>query len=439
MANEIFGSSMRRDPWVALLHHKPCELSNKQHRLFVYLLLAAKKAWKKQFTAISEVSDRMNGFLINERLSSILTDSHDKFLSVWEPWIRFTWPDASGAGAVGEEVADLQQAEHEKVEGEMEVKNRTLPSEFFLLGAHEWQHIHLILFIILLLVYLMGLTANLTIILVTIYDSNLHSPMYFFLCNLAVLDITFSSTIVPKLLDIYLMKNISISYPGCFMQLFFFIICVITEYFLLAVMAYDRYVAICFPLRYSRLINIRICFYLALTSWGFGLMDSLILTGLVFQYSFTRSNKINHFFCDMKSLLKLSDGNTQKAETAIMLFGIIFGFLPLAFILVTYVFIIYNIMMIKSNEGKRKAFSTCSSHITVIALFFGIILSMYVRPKSSYVLEQDKILAVLYTSCFPALNPLIYSLRNKDVHKAIYKIRLEISQTGATLKAGGQR
>ncbi|KAM9323915.1 olfactory receptor 8D1-like [Gastrophryne carolinensis] len=194
-------------------------------------------------------------------------------------------------------------------------------------------------------------------------------------------------------------------------------------------MAYDRYAAICCPLRYSSLINLNICLRLALISWGLGLVDALVLTGLISQHSFIKSNKVNHLFCDMKALQKLASSSTQTAEIAILISGVIYGFLPLVFILLTYVFIIYSIIMIKSNEGKKKAFSTCSSHLTVITMFFGIILSMYMRPKSAYSIEQDKILAVLYTSCIPTLNPLIYSLRNKDVRKALHKLRLAISKT----------
>ncbi|XP_075042069.1 olfactory receptor 8D1-like [Mixophyes fleayi] len=310
----------------------------------------------------------------------------------------------------------------------MELENVTWPAEFILLGFFEWPELQLILFIIFLLVYLMALTANLSMIMLISSNSSLHTPMYFFLCNLSILDITLISAVIPKLLDICLNKKQSITYIGCLIQVFFFVICVVAEYILLAVMAYDRYMAICCPLRYSSLMNLKICVQLALTSWAFGLMDSLLLTGIISRYSFNKSNKINHLFCDLKSLLKLSSSKTQEAELAILVSGILFGFIPLVFILVTYFFIIHSILKIRTNEGKQKAFSTCSSHLTVITLFFGIILIMYMRPKSSYSLEQDKLLAVLYTSLIPALNPVIYSLRNKDVRGAIEKFRVEVTR-----------
>lgn len=313
----------------------------------------------------------------------------------------------------------------------MEVRNTTttLSSEFLLLGFYEWPRFQLILFSIFLLVYLMALSGNLTILLVILSSSNLHTPMYFFLCNLSILDITLTSSIMPKLLDICLTENHSITYIGCFTQVVFLVICVVAEYFLLAVMAYDRYAAICCPLRYSTLMQMKTCLRLALSSWGLGVLESLVLAGVISQHPFTKSKEINHLYCDMKGLLKLSSSSTRVAEITILVSGVIFGFFPLVFILVTYVFVICSILKIRTKEGKSKAFSTCSSHLTVITLFFGIVLNMHMRPKSVYSIEQDKILAVLYTSCIPTLNPLIYSLRNKDVHVAIRKAWLKISRT----------
>lgn len=308
----------------------------------------------------------------------------------------------------------------------MEARNSTLSSDFILLGFYEWPNLQLILFAIFLLVYLMAITGNLTIFVVILSSPNLHTPMYFFLSNLSILDITLTSTIMPKLLDISLTKNHSITYIGCFTQVLFFVICVVAEYFLLAVMAYDRYAAICCPLVYSSLMKMKTCLQLSLSSWGLGVLESLALTGLISQHLFTTSKKINHIYCDMKALLKVSSSSTRDAELAILVSGVIFGFLPLVFILVTYAFVIYSILKIRTKGGKSKAFSTCSSHLTVITLFFGIVLSMYMRPKSSYSIEQDKILAVLYTSCIPTLNPIIYSLRNKDVHVAIRKLKLKV-------------
>nr|DBA20737.1 TPA: hypothetical protein GDO54_017486 [Pyxicephalus adspersus] len=319
----------------------------------------------------------------------------------------------------------------------MEERNTTLPSEFILLGFYEWPHLHLILFVIFLLVYLMTLIGNLTIFVIISSSSNLHTPMYFLLCNLSILDMILTSTIMPKLLDICLTENQSITFLGCFTQVFFFVICIVAEYFLLAVMAYDRYVAICYPLHYTYLLKMKTCLQLALTSWGFGILESLLLTGLISHYPFTKSKTVNHLYCDIKPLLKLSTSSTEEAEMTILVSGVIFGFFPLAFILVTYVFIIYSILKIQSKKGKSKAFSTCSSHLTVIALFFGIILSIYIKPKSNYSIEKDKILSVFYTSLIPTLNPIIYSLRNKDVHAALQKVMMELSRIQHTLASEG--
>lgn len=305
----------------------------------------------------------------------------------------------------------------------MEVENTTIPTEFILLGFYEWPHQQFILFLIFLLIYLMAMTGNLFIIVVISSSKNLHTPMYFFLFNLAILDILLISAIMPKLLELCFPENQSITYFGCVAQVLVFLICSMSETFLLAIMAYDRYVAICCPLRYSYLMNLRICLHLALLSWGFGLLQSLVLTGLIFRCSFVKYKEINHFFCDLDSLIKLSSSGTTEAHMALLVSTFICGFIPTVFILVTYGFVIYNILKIRSNKGKQKAFSTCSSHLTVITLFLGIILRTYFRPKSAYSIQEDKILLLLYTSCIPTLNPLIYSLRNKDVHVAVKKIK----------------
>ncbi|KAM4696263.1 olfactory receptor 5V1-like [Rhinophrynus dorsalis] len=210
---------------------------------------------------------------------------------------------------------------------------------------------------------------------------------------------------------------------GCITQIFFFVICVAAEYCLLAVMAYDRYVAICHPLRYTSLMNTKVCVQLALAPWFFGIIDSTIAVFLLSQYSFCRSNVINHFYCDMKPLMQLSCSGTQSIEMAIQVSGALFGFTPLVLIIISYTFIISMILKIHSKEGKSKAFSTCSSHLTVVILFFTIILSTYMRPNSVYSVQQDKVFAVLYTSCIPMLNPVIYSLRNKDVKQAVQNLR----------------
>ncbi|XP_063288437.1 putative olfactory receptor 1F12P [Pelobates fuscus] len=188
-------------------------------------------------------------------------------------------------------------------------------------------------------------------------------------------------------------------------------------------MAYDRYVAICHPLHYPNLMNLKVCSRLSVTSWCFGLLESFLFLGFIFHHHFCQSNVINHLFCDLKSLIKLSCSKTWTIELAIYISAILFGIFPLVFILSSYILILSAILRIRAKAGRQKAFSTCSSHLTVVILFFGIILTMYMRPKSVYSTEQDKVLAVLYTSCIPTLNPFIYSLRNKEVKEALKRKR----------------
>ncbi|KAM9323916.1 olfactory receptor 5AR1-like [Gastrophryne carolinensis] len=294
---------------------------------------------------------------------------------------------------------------------------------FSLVGFLELTHLQSLLFVSFLSIYLLALSGNVIILMAIFTESHLHTPMYFFLSNLSILDITFTSTILPKLLHILLTGYQNITYLGCFTQMFFFVICVVSEYCLLAVMAFDRYVAICHPLHYSAIMSLQVCTILAMVPWLCGLLDSSIYLSLLTQYSFCHSNVINHLFCDLKPLLKLSCSSTQSIELAIQVSGALFGFTPLLFIIISYVFITAAILKIRSTKGKSKAFSTCSSHITVVTLFFGIILGMYMRPKSAYSIAQDKVFSVLYTSCIPALNPLIYSLRNQNVKLALNNLK----------------
>ncbi|XP_072286947.1 olfactory receptor 5V1-like [Pyxicephalus adspersus] len=278
------------------------------------------------------------------------------------------------------------------------------------------------LFVTFLLIYVMALSGNTLIIFVVCAEPHLHTPMYFFLCNLSLMDLSLISTILPKLLHICLTGHRNITYLGCLTQIFSFVECVVSEYCILAIMAFDRYVAICNPLRYSAIMNRYLCTCLALIPWICGLLDSFTYMVLLTQYKFCKSNVINHLYCDLKPLLKLSCSNTRSAELVIQVSGSLFGFTPLVFITISYVFIIFAILKIRSTKGKHKAFSTCSSHITVVILFFGIILGMYMRPKSAYSIEQDKVFSVLYTFCIPALNPVIYTLRNENVKVALRKL-----------------
>ncbi|KAM4636982.1 olfactory receptor 5AR1-like [Discoglossus pictus] len=305
----------------------------------------------------------------------------------------------------------------------METDNLTATEEFVLLGFYEYPELQFILFITFTLLYLTSVLGNGLNILVICLDPQLHVPMYIFLCNLSFLDIFFITMIVPKLLDIFLTGNHIISYAGCITQVFFFVALIVSEYFVLAAMAYDRYVAICIPLRYPQLMSNSVCLLLASVSWSVGISEAVLYVGLICQCQFCRSNEINHLFCDLKPLIKLSCSDTHAIETTILGLGSFIGFLPSVFTLISYIYIISTVMKINSRDARHKTFSTCSSHLTVIILFYGTVLGMYMRPKSTYAMDQDKVLAILYAAVIPMLNPLIYTLRNQEVKGALRKLK----------------
>nr|XP_033780484.1 olfactory receptor 226-like [Geotrypetes seraphini] len=245
--------------------------------------------------------------------------------------------------------------------------------------------------------------------------------MYFFLCNLSFLDISSTSLTLPKLMDIFLRKGQRISIKGCFTQLHFFLALASVEFFLLTVMAYDRYVAICHPLRYSVIINEKVCVLMAAGSWVIGFLDPVLHTVLLSHFSYCASNEINHFFCDLSALLTLSCSRTDAVEGMSVIAAAIMGLPCFATTLTSYAYIISAILRIRSREGRRKAFSTCSSHLTVVILFYGTIMCLYVRPASMQSLEQNKLFAVLYNVLIPMFNPVIYSLKNREVKGALKK------------------
>ncbi|KAM3913934.1 olfactory receptor 9G19-like [Leptodactylus fuscus] len=303
----------------------------------------------------------------------------------------------------------------------MEATNFTV-TEFVLLGFYELPSFQLVLFLIFLVIYVATLVGNSVTTCLFCFDSHFHSPMYILLCNMSVLDMSFTTMVLPKLLDILLTGNNVISYNGCMTQVFFFVVLMVSEYFILAAMAYDRYVAICHPLRYSHFMSLRVCFWLSCTSWSFGVLEGILYVVLISSCSFCGSNEVDHLFCDLKPLMKLSCSDTSTIETVILGLGSIVGFVPSVMTLVSYMYIIATILKIHSKEGRQKTFSTCSSHLTVILLFYGTVLGMYLRPKSSYSMDQDKAFAVLYSGVIPMLNPLIYSLKNQEVKKSLTKI-----------------
>ncbi|KAG3285178.1 olfactory receptor 5W2 [Ictidomys tridecemlineatus] len=308
----------------------------------------------------------------------------------------------------------------------MESGNCSTLSQFFLLGITNNPQTKVVLFPAFLVVYLIILLANLGMIILIRVDSQLHTPMYIFLSHLSFSDLCYSTAVGPKMLVDLLAKKKSIPFLGCALQ--FFIFCTFTdaECMLLAVMAFDRYKAISRPLSYALDMSSRVRSQLLAGVYLVGLADALIHTTLTFRLCFCGSKEINHFFCDVPPLLLLSCSDTQVNELVIFT---IFGFIELTTIcgvLVSYGYIISSVLKIRSAEGRLKAFSTCASHLTVVVIFQGTMLFMYFRPSSAYSLDQDKMSSLFYTLVIPMLNPLIYSLRNKDVKVSIKKLKNKI-------------
>ncbi|EDL27401.1 olfactory receptor family 8 subfamily U member 1 [Mus musculus] len=305
----------------------------------------------------------------------------------------------------------------------MEKKNCSSVDEFIFLGITKNPDMRVTFFTTLLLVYLINLLANLGMIILIRVNTQLHTPMYFFLSHLSFCDLCYSTAIGPKMLVDLLVEEKSIPIVGCALQFFTFCIFADSECLLLAVMAYDRYQAISNPLLYTVNMSSRLCSLLMAGVYLVGTADALIHTTLTFRLCFCGSNEINHFFCDVPPLLLISCSDTEVNELAIFT---IFGFIELSTIsgvLVSYCYIISSVLKIGSAEGRFKAFSTCASHLTAVAVFQGTMLFMYFRPSSAYSLDQDKMTSLFYTLVIPMLNPLIYSLRNKDVKEAVVKLK----------------
>ncbi|XP_015270333.1 PREDICTED: olfactory receptor 10A7-like [Gekko japonicus] len=302
------------------------------------------------------------------------------------------------------------------------LQNTTTLTEFILLGLSNEPNLQSTLFSTFLVIYIITLAGNLIIILLTLVDPALQTPMYFFLRNLSFLEICYTSVNVPKMLENLHSGNKSISFLGCAVQTYFAFFFGGSECFLLASMAYDRYVAICKPLHYHVLMNRKMCMGLAVASWLSGFFMSFGHTSMVFTMPFCGSNEINHFFCDIPPLLKLACGDTSRTEIAVFVVAMIFVTLPFILILMSYAGIIVTILGISSVEGRKKTFSTCSSHLIVVTLFYGSACIMYLKPNSTYSPNSDKYLSLFYTVVSPILNPIIYSFRNKEVKGALRKI-----------------
>ncbi|XP_075040079.1 olfactory receptor 1C1-like [Mixophyes fleayi] len=299
------------------------------------------------------------------------------------------------------------------------VTNCTIQREFHLLAFSISADLQLVLFIGILLMYLLTVLGNLIIASLICLVPQLHTPMYYFLCNLSVQDIIYVSSILPKFLAILVTGDTRIVFPGCITQMFLFTFCVGTEFLLLTSMAYDRYVAICIPLHYAIIMNKYLCVTLFSASWIVGFFTSLPYAVLVSNLSFCNSEHISKLYCDLKAMIALSSGDITAIEMLIYVEYILLGLTPFMLILTSYTSIIATIIKIRSSAGRVKTFSSCSSHLTVVILFCGTTLTSYMTPESQQYQEQDRVLSLLYTAVVPMLNPLVYSLRNKQVLRAM--------------------
>ncbi|XP_067399125.1 olfactory receptor 10C1-like [Emydura macquarii macquarii] len=302
----------------------------------------------------------------------------------------------------------------------------TSVTEFVILGFSNHPDMNSILFVIFLFIYIITVLGNILIIVVINVDPALHIPMYFFLRNLSFLEICYTSVTLPKMLANLLSEDKTISFVGCAVQMYFFLFFGGTECFLLASMAYDRYRAICNPLHYTAIMNKRVCIQLTGGSSLCGILVAMGHTTFVFTLPFCGSNEINHFFCEIQPVLKLVCGDTYWIEFQIIVGAAFVLMLPFMLILVSYICIISTILKIRSAEGRHRAFSTCSSHLIVVTLCYGTALIMYVSPKSGFSPDVNKLLSLFYSVVTPVLNPIIYSLTNKEMKDALRKTGMKV-------------
>ncbi|XP_006160382.1 olfactory receptor 2B6-like [Tupaia chinensis] len=308
----------------------------------------------------------------------------------------------------------------------MQLINRSHPEEFILLGFADRPWLELPLFFILLIMYPMAMMGNITIILVSKLDPHLHSPMYFFLTNLSFLDMCYTTSIVPQMLFNLGSYKKTISYVGCVVQLYFFHIMGGTECLLLAIMSFDRYVAICRPLHYINIMNKHICILLVSIVWMSGMVYAISEATVTLQLPLCGLNKLDHLLCEIPVLIKTACGEKSANELTLSIVCIFMLAVPLCLILASYAFIGQAVLKIKSSEGRKKAFGTCSSHLIVVFLFYGPAISMYLQSPSSITRDQPKFMALFYGVVTPTLNPFIYTLRNKDVKEALRNLMRNI-------------
>ncbi|XP_007522973.1 olfactory receptor-like protein DTMT [Erinaceus europaeus] len=303
----------------------------------------------------------------------------------------------------------------------MSKRNQTILSEFILLGLPIQPEQQPLCYVLFLAMYLTTVLGNLLIIMLIYLDSHLHTPMYMFLSNLSFSDLCFSSVTMPKLLHDMQCQVPFIPYADCLTQMYFFLFFGDLESFLLVAMAYDRYVAICFPLHYTTIMSPKLCLSLVVLSWVLTTFHAMLHTLLMARLWFCEDNVIPHFFCDLSALLKLACSDTQVNELVILFIGGLVVVVPFLLILMSYSRILCSILRVPSSRGIRKAFSTCGSHLTVVSLFFGTIIGLYLCPSANNSAVKETVMAMMYTVVTPMLNPFIYSLRNRDIKGAFRK------------------
>ncbi|KAG8539464.1 hypothetical protein GDO81_020884 [Engystomops pustulosus] len=300
------------------------------------------------------------------------------------------------------------------------MENQTIIDHFEIMAFSNYTKNRSLLFSMYLFIYLIGLQGNITIIICVVTNVHLHKPMYISLSNLSTVDMMFTSSTLSKLMDLLLTANNSISYVGCFTQMWFFMFSAVTEDLLLSFMAYDRYVAICKPLYYHMIMNSRNFMLSLMSLWMLSLVNASFITLTIYQMDICHSNKIQHFFCEIKAFDRILCANTK---THLILFGeVMVGFVPFLLSLTSYIKIISVVLSISSMSGRKKAFSTCTSHLTVLVMFYMAGMCMYLKLPSEHLEEQDLVFSTLFTSVIPMLNPMIYSLRNEEVKEAIRKL-----------------
>ncbi|XP_070282632.1 olfactory receptor 8K5 [Myotis yumanensis] len=304
----------------------------------------------------------------------------------------------------------------------MSQQNLTSLTEFILMGVTKQPELQVPLFMAFLIIYTITVVGNLGMIILTQVDSRLHTPMYFFIKHLAFIDLGNSTVICPKMLVNFVMDQNVISYYACATQLTFFLMFIISEFFILSAMAYDRYSAICNPLLYNVIMSQRRCHMLVGIPYLYSIFQALLFTIKIFTLNFCGSNVINHFYCDDVPLVLLLCSNAQEIQLLIILFSALNLLSSLLVVLVSCILILITIFRMHSAEGRKKAFSTCGSHLTMVVVFYGSLLFMYTQPKSTYSFDTDKMASVFYTLVIPMLNPLIYSLRNKEVKNAFQRV-----------------